>query len=577
MLPNMPKLTRCFLPRFGLKQPERTGRYEFRRSVPASHLWRFCRYWTSVVRFFVEQVPPLIPACGQKDKPMLLGWIGQIVAVAALGAPEAKAAAPPTGLPDLIVTGRTTFAIPFSVPPATAVQSTPVEVILLVSRDLGANWQIHGQVPTEKGHFLFQADTDGEYWFRIQSRDAAGNRWPRWSGPPELRVRVDTIAPKIRVSAWRGDSGEVTARWRIDDANFQPKSVAVAYRSGDDTQWQDVAVGIQHQSKSETAYLGEVTWWPHQDARPLEVRVEAADKASNRSAATATVATAEVGAPPDRLTDASVPRGALPKEREPDVDYGQPWPAQPHPPLANQYVPEQIPKEDGQTPFLPPLREQLRPVNSRLFELEFDVDSADRSAITHVELWGTRDGGRTWQSISLHKGGGSPILAKAGEEGVYGFRIVVHSRTGSSRTPQPGDSPDIWIRVDLTRPVARIVSAEEGTGPEADHLVITWTAEDEELAAEPIHLAHSTRPGGPWTTIAKRLPNTGRYAWPLPAGDPGPIYLRLEVRDAAGNVGEFETSQPVTLSRAPPKVHIREVRPLGDSAHRPAPKRYIFR
>jgi len=33
--------------------------------------------------------------------------------------------------------------------------------------------------------------------------------------------------------------------------------------------------------------------------------------------------------------------------------------------------------------------------------------------------------------------------------------------------------------------------------------------------------------------------------------------------DEAGNVGVYETPQPVSLDRMSPKVHIRDVRPLG--------------
>ncbi len=506
---------------------------------------------------------------------MSLGWIGQIVAVAVLGSSGIEATGERNKLPDPIITQQTKFAIPFSVPATSRPDSAPVEVVLLLSRDSGKSWHPYGQVPPEQRYFVFQADGEGEYWFRIQSRDRAGNLWPKRSEVPGLRVRVDTTPPQVEVSAWRGESGQVTARWRIEDANLHPNDVALSYRTIGDTNWQEVALGRQHHSRSGETHLGEVTWWAHQGSRTVEVRVEAVDRASNRATATAKAVKPDA-APRDRSTEHPTRDASRPNKTPTTGSYGQPWPAQPHPPLANQYKPEEH-AAGGRQPLLPPSPEQVRAVNSRLFELEFEVDSVDLAAISHVELWRTRDGGRTWRSISLHQHGRSPILAKADEEGLYGYRVVVHSRTGASPAPQPGDPPDVWIRVDLTKPLARIVSAKEGSGAEADHLVITWTAEDEELDEEPVRLAYSRQIGGPWTDIAKRLPNTGRHAWPLPAGEPGPFYLRLEVRDVAGNVGSFETNQPVVLDRAPPKVHIREVRPLSDSSSRPAPRRYIFR
>ncbi|MFW5693347.1 MAG: hypothetical protein ACOCWL_03940, partial [Thermoguttaceae bacterium] len=357
------------------------------------------------------------------------------------------------------------------------------------------------------------------------------------------------------------------------------------------------------QSKSGDAVLGEIAFQPDAEARALEVRVEAVDLAGNRSAGTATVEAAGGTPPRDRVTATPPQETATaapqlagtygqPWRAESATDNelsgagvaaieaaGQPWPAQPHPPLASQYQPETSPEADSSSrpTWTASDPDQVRPVNARLFELEFDVESVDPSTISHVELWATRDSGRSWRSVSLHQDGRSPILAKVDEEGTYGFQIVVHGRSGPGRKPQPGDKPDIWVRVDLTKPVARIVSAEEGTGSEAGHLVILWTAEDEELAAAPISLAYSNRPGGPWTSIARQLANSGRYAWPLPAGEQGPIYLRLEARDAAGNLAEFETSQPVVLDRAPPRVRVREVRPLSDTSQGSGPRRYIFR
>ncbi len=507
---------------------------------------------------------------------MCFAWIGPVVVLAALG-PVDGTMGRHAVLPDPIVTQRTVFAIPFNLPPANDPQRAPIQVALSVSHDSGASWVPYAQVTPEKGHFVFQANADGEYWFNIQTRDRAGNLFPKVGGTPGLRVRVDTTPPRTEVSAWRGEGGALTARWRIEDANFQPNGIALSYRPIGQVEWQDVALGSHHQSKSGETHLGEVTWWPGQDAGAIEVQLQVTDAAINRSVATARVEMAAA----DQLTANPSPRQDATIEPRPADTYGQSWPAQPHPPLASLYSPEPAsttsPIPAANATAGQPGPENTRTVNSRLFELEFDVDGSAPSDVSHVELWGTRDGGTSWRSMSLHQNGRSPILAKVDAEGVYGFHIVVHGRASVGRPPQPGEPPDIWIRVDLTKPVARIVSVEEGTGPEANHLIITWTAADEQLAAEPVSLAYSAQRTGPWTSIAKQLPNTGRFAWPMPGGLKGPVYLRLEVRDAAGNTTEFETSEPALSDRSAPKVFIREVRPLDNTSQGAAPRRYIFR
>lgn len=513
---------------------------------------------------------------------MCFGWIGPVVIVAALGPADGTPVGRHAVLPNPIVTQRTTFAIPFNLPPANDPRQAPIQVALSVSHDLGVNWVPYAQVTPEKGQFVFQAKADGEYWFSIQTRDRTGNIFPKVAGTPGLRVRVDTTPPRAEVSASRGQGGALTAQWRIEDANFRPNGIALSYRPIGQVEWQDVALGSHHQSKSGETHLDEVTWWPGQDAGGIEVQLQVADAAGNRSVATARV---EMAAADQLTANPSPPQDAAIEPRPVDT-HGQSWPAQPHPPLAGLYTPEPaaitVPSPAANAPAVntpagQPGPENTRAVNSRLFELEFEVDASTFADVSHVELWGTRDGGTSWRSMSLHQSGRSPILAKVDAEGVYGFRIVVHGRSSVGRPPQPGEPPDIWIRVDLTKPVARIVSVEEGAGPEANHLIITWTATDEQLATAPVSLAYSAQRSGPWTSIAKQLPNTGRFAWPMPDGLKGSVYLRLEVRDAAGNTTEFETSEPAIADRGAPKVFIREVRPLDDTSQGAAPRRYIFR
>ena len=191
-----------------------------------------------------------------------------------------------------------------------------------------------------------------------------------------------------------------------------------------------------------------------------------------------------------------------------------------------------------------------RMVNTRSFELEYEIDSVGPSGIAKVELWGTRDGGRTWSSYGVDTDNRSPIAAAVDGEGTYGFRVVVQSGNGlGGRPPVAGDVPDIWIGVDLTRPTCRITSADIDT--QTSELVIHWTGSDELPEPRPIALAYSAAPQGPWTPIASGLENTGNYRWRLDSRVPDPVYLRLEMRDEAGNVGGFETPR-TGLARPPP-------------------------
>lgn len=211
----------------------------------------------------------------------------------------------------------------------------------------------------------------------------------------------------------------------------------------------------------------------------------------------------------------------------------------------------QVPR--GQMPAL---------VNSLRFELDYSVESVGSSGVGKVELWGTRDGGRSWHSYGIDEDRQSPLLAELQEEGIFGFRIAVQSGTGfGGQAPASGEPPDVWVAVDVVKPYARILAIEPGQQDRAGQLEIRWQADDETLAAYPITLAYSPQPEGPWTAIVTDFENAGEYVWRLDHQVPEQFFLRLEVRDAAGNVAVVETREPVTLDRAKPQGRILQVRP----------------
>ena len=158
----------------------------------------------------------------------------------------------------------------------------------------------------------------------------------------------------------------------------------------------------------------------------------------------------------------------------------------------------------------PPPGVQLRWINTRVFQLDYDTRAMGGTANVPVELWGTRDGGKSWQSFGKDPKGQSPMLVTVPEEGIYGFRMAIQNGPGmAGRPPLPGDVPGIWIGIDLTRPVGRITPAQQGVGRDGDKLFIAWEASDNrELAARPISLSYSERLGGPWTSMASGLENT---------------------------------------------------------------------
>lgn len=214
--------------------------------------------------------------------------------------------------------------------------------------------------------------------------------------------------------------------------------------------------------------------------------------------------------------------------------------------------------------------ERPRMVNSARFELDYDVEYIGPHGVKRVELWGTRDGGLTWKSYGVDADGRSPMIVTVEGEGMYGFLIAVQSGAGiGGEQPRPGEKPAIWIGVDKTLPTVQLLGAREGVGAHAGTLQIDWQADDPALAQDAVTLLYSEHPGGPWSRVAAGLENTGHYAWVPTTELPERIYLRLEVRDEAGNVAAVDAPEAIAMHRLQPQGRVRHVRPLdGPSAKR---------
>jgi hypothetical protein len=213
-------------------------------------------------------------------------------------------------------------------------------------------------------------------------------------------------------------------------------------------------------------------------------------------------------------------------------------------------------------------------VNSLTFDLDYDIQTVGPWGVAKVELWGTKDGGRVWQSLGLDQDNRSPMRVTVPAQGVYGFRIVVDGGNGvAAPTPQAGEQPELIVGVDMSAPQAELRAPELGQGPLAGHVLVRWSVADSNLAPRPIGLFYSASAEGPWTTIATDLDNAGEYAWRLGRDAPPRVFLRLEARDEAGNVAIQQSPAAVDLNLPRPTGRLRNVRPV-QSQNETDPDRY---
>jgi hypothetical protein len=210
-------------------------------------------------------------------------------------------------------------------------------------------------------------------------------------------------------------------------------------------------------------------------------------------------------------------------------------------------------------------------VNSPRVFLEYRIDQKGPSGVGRVEIWCTRDRGQSWQCLGEDKDRKSPAEARLPGDGVYGLTLVVSNGLGfGAQPPAPGDTPDWWIEVDTTQPSAQLTMVRTAT-EDVPGVHIGWTSKDRNLGSGPVELSYATSRQGPWMPMVKGLKAEGQYRW-VPPMDIGPqAYLRLTVRDLAGNTTITETTQPVMLDDlSRPRAGIVGITTEAVSA--PAPK-----
>ena len=204
----------------------------------------------------------------------------------------------------------------------------------------------------------------------------------------------------------------------------------------------------------------------------------------------------------------------------------------------------------------------VRMVNSKRIVLNYEVKDVGPSGVSAVELWVTHDSGHSWHKDEVAGRSGPPYVTEVPEEGMYGFTLVAKSGLGLGKQPPvAGDPPQVWVEVDLTRPVVRLAEVKHGVGAKAREVIIKWSANDRNMARRPVTLSYAEKSEGPWLPLAANIENSGRYVWNMPTSGPNTFLVRVEAVDLVGNMGMAQSSTPVVIDMSRPTVSILGVEP----------------
>lgn len=510
---------------------------------------------------------------------------------------------------------------------------------LFVSRDRGQTWPLESVATPDKPAFQYTAPEDGEYWVNMMIVYKNGQKDPPdiTRVAPARKLLIDATAPAVKITTARWDGDDLLVAWEVQDKfpNDAATRVLVRPTGAGESAWQPAPLDgvMKRTAKFKPGIAG-----------PVTVKVAAADLAGNvgemvrdlpAPAASATTTaylpanptptlpppslppeTAASGPsaptgplPPIGIPVEAVPQPVLPPTASAEPPYAAapaynpapaPAMAAPAPPAGGAAVwgppgtaaaePPPAPIAVGSGTFAGPALDAGAPqvINFTRFDLQYQVENGP-SGVSRVDLYVTRDDGRTWYPWSKHTGGESPLRVVLDTsfnqqvEGNYGFRLVPVSGAGlADGAPTAGTPPDLRVQVDATPPVIKVY-APVADAQQRNALVLRWEAHDRNFGRDPIAIEWSEHPGGPWqpvtggggpaqvvaglTTGAARVANSGTYSWLLPAGlATHKVYLKFTAWDAAGNRSEVVTPTPVTVDLTKPRAKIQGI--LGGTVGR---------
>ena len=512
-----------------------------------------------------------------------------------------------TRLPELVRTTQRHFAIPFQLPKPATPDAAAQQVEMSVSTDFGLTWTPAGSTSPPNSSVPYEANTDGEYWFRIRAIDQKNRA--RGSEGPDARVLVDAAAPRLSGRVWKGSDGEIMCRYAAADDSINMDSILFQYRqtSGD---WKSIATEPVLSRRSPAHLIGEEIWWAGQEIDGLTVKISVADTAGHRTTKLFSMLPTdpnvsqsdlanEIIAPAlpsplagsNRRKQSVVVKDPLSNTQNMGKDWqptpGNPWsdgepvaytqqsPVQARtaqgrieevstaplltissPTLADA-IEEKLKKPDSsqnqETSFVAeyqgsPLH--LMRVHSFSWEYSFDVPE-DLQGPFRAELWSTRDGGTSWERIAVDEDTASPIDVEFQGEGLFGCRLeIVRDIPGPPISPRAGESPSTWIGIDTTPPQVTSLDITMVDGNDSDAFEIRYAFEDPLAIPNSVRLSYSPHQTGPWATIATAQAINGTFNWKPHRSLPSRVFVRIEMPDAAGNIGESTTLEPITLRTA---------------------------
>ncbi len=171
-----------------------------------------------------------------------------------------------------------------------------------------------------------------------------------------------------------------------------------------------------------------------------------------------------------------------------------------------------------------------QPMNQRAFQIPIHFDPQKRAEIQNLQLFVSRDKGKTWTLAANAKPDQDNFDYAAAEDGSYWFTMVIIDPQGRADPPNVFKAPvGQKLLVDTTPPDVHLTADRHG-----DTIQVNWSVQEANPKTDTLKLEYSESPEGPWMPVPIKRGWTGEAEFQ----DSLAVTVRMELRDVANNLGQ---------------------------------------